>query len=112
MLKKLIVLALAAVMIVTMIAAVKAECSHKFEWKTNTAIHAREFKCAWCGVVATRNMSHQYGSATCTTPATCTYPRCNETKGNPLGHLWRPATRTTPKLCVRCGMTVGCTLAR
>lgn len=49
-----------------------------------------------------------FDDATCTEPKTC--PDCNETSGEPLGHLWIDATCTEPKTCSRCSLTEGETL--
>ena len=42
--------------------------------------------------------THEFGEATCTSPATCA---CGETQGNALGHT------TTNGTCTRCGATIG-----
>ena len=49
--------------------------------------------------------THQWGQATCTTPAVCTL--CKETKGAAEGHQWEDATCTMAKHCTVCGETEG-----
>lgn len=48
---------------------------------------------------------HVYGDATCTSPSICA--ECGETRGEALGHDWRPADCTSPQSCKRCGETTG-----
>lgn len=48
---------------------------------------------------------HNWESATCTKPETCTI--CGKTRGKPLGHNWIAATYQTPETCSRCGITQG-----
>ena len=49
--------------------------------------------------------SHNYATATCTTPKTCTL--CGQTSGSALGHTYSAATCTTPQTCNTCGATTG-----
>lgn len=49
--------------------------------------------------------SHNYATATCTTPKTCTL--CGQTSGSALGHTYSAATCTAPKTCNSCGATTG-----
>lgn len=51
---------------------------------------------------------HEWTSATCTTPETCSI--CGKTRGDPLPHNWIAATCTTPKTCSVCGKTIGSAL--
>lgn len=48
---------------------------------------------------------HNWLSATCTEPKTCSL--CGETKGSALGHDWKDADYENPKTCSRCGKTEG-----
>ena len=50
--------------------------------------------------IATVSHTHQFGSATCTTPATCIHEGCNVTQGSALGHIYSNQCDTT---CDRCG---------
>lgn len=49
--------------------------------------------------------SHNWKTATCTTPKTCS--KCGETSGNALGHTWKSASCTQPKTCSKCGKKEG-----
>ena len=51
---------------------------------------------------------HEWNSATCTTPKTCTL--CEKTEGELLPHNWQDATCTAPKTCKDCKLTEGETL--
>ena len=53
-------------------------------------------------------LSHNWVSATCTKPETCS--TCGLTVGYSLGHDWNDATCTKPKTCSTCGETVGYSL--
>ena len=81
---------------------------------TNTGTAKR--KCSRCNkieTVTTEALGHNYGSATCTSPAMCI--RCYETTGQPIGHDWGDweiivaATCTTDGVarqkCSRCDAT-------
>lgn len=50
-------------------------------------------------------LSHNWVSATCTKPETCS--TCGLTVGYSLGHDWNDATCTKPKTCFTCGETQG-----
>ena len=50
-------------------------------------------------------LSHDFTTASCTQPQTCT--KCGETEGEPLGHTWVEATCTEPKQCSVCNLTEG-----
>ena len=50
-------------------------------------------------------LSHNWASATCTNPETCS--TCGLTVGYSLGHDWNDATCTKPKTCSTCGETQG-----
>ena len=52
--------------------------------------------------------SHNWKTATCTVPKTCS--KCGETSGNALGHTWKAASCTQPKTCSKCGRTDGSAL--
>lgn len=49
--------------------------------------------------------SHNWKTATCTMPKTCS--KCGETSGNALGHTWKTASCTQPKTCSKCGKNEG-----
>ena len=48
--------------------------------------------------------THNYSSATCTTPKICS---CGATEGTANGHNWKDATYAAPKTCSVCGVTEG-----
>lgn len=50
--------------------------------------------------------THNYRSATCTDPKTCS---CGATEGTANGHTWKDATCSEPKTCTTCGATSGLT---
>ena len=51
--------------------------------------------------------SHVWKEATCTEPKTCV--KCGATEGSANGHNWKNATCTEPKTCLTCGATEGST---
>ena len=63
-------------------------------------------KCTKCGYQ--KVCAHSYSIATCTTPKKCV--RCGITSGAALGHNYAAATCQTPKTCTRCRSTVGTSL--
>ena len=54
---------------------------------------------------STNVCSHNWKTATCTMPKTCS--KCGETSGNALGHTWKAASCTQPKTCSKCGKNEG-----
>ena len=54
---------------------------------------------------STNVCSHNWKTATCTMPKTCS--KCGETSGNALGHTWKSASCTQPKTCSECGEKEG-----
>lgn len=72
-------------------------CVHTYD-------HACDSNCNKCGMW--RSVSgHNWTSATCTAPATCTI--CGTTEGSALSHTWADATCTVAKTCTVCGTTEG-----
>lgn len=49
--------------------------------------------------------NHDFSPADCEQPEICS--RCEETRGEPLGHKWKAADCKTPKTCTVCGKTEG-----
>ena len=94
--KKLILILLSVLMIVTL-AACSSECEHTYD-------NACDATCNDCG--ETREVSaHQWKDATCTTLKTCTV--CGTTEGEMLPHNWEDATCITAKTCKTCKTTEG-----
>lgn len=58
-------------------------------------------------VDTTPSHTHNFSSATCTTPRTCS---CGVAEGSALGHNFANATCTSAKKCSRCGKTEGSAL--
>lgn len=48
---------------------------------------------------------HEFSSATCTLPATCS--KCGDTEGEAAGHLWSDATCTEARSCAVCSAVEG-----
>lgn len=72
-------------------------CVHTYD-------HACDSNCNKCGMW--RSVSgHNWTSATCTAPATCTI--CGTTEGSALSHTWVDATCIVAKTCTVCGTTEG-----
>lgn len=61
------------------------------------------FLLAGCGC------EHDWVEADCTNARTCI--ACQETEGEPLGHVWQDATRYQPMTCEACGRTEGSVLS-
>lgn len=86
---------------------------------TCTSEGERKITCKKCGISWTVSMAtidHTYSltknTATCTDPGVCIYTcsKCGGTKDEEvaaLGHDWKEATCTTPKICKTCGDTDG-----
>lgn len=49
--------------------------------------------------------SHSWVEATCLTPRICS--KCGQTEGDPLDHDWQDATCQDPRHCLRCGLESG-----
>ncbi len=63
-------------------------------------------KCTVCEAdVEPSKLLHDFASATCTKPITCT--RCHVTRGEAKGHSFAAATCTAPKTCTVCKATEG-----
>ena len=94
MVKKLIILALAVVMIVTIFASSQAACQqHNYQWVTAqeatcTTAGTRVYQCRYCpmiaGTAAIPAHGHHYLPATYSRPMICDI--CGNTSGAPLGH--------------------------
>ena len=97
--KKLTLILLSILMIVTLVACGDKECKHIYD-------NACDITCNECG--EERTVTHDFADADCDTPKTCTV--CGKTEGSALGHEW-----TTPDVdlcevqstCSRCGATDG-----
>ena len=97
--KKLTLILLSVLMIVTLVACGDKECKHTYD-------NACDVTCNECG--EERTVTHDFADADCDTPKTCTV--CGKTEGSALGHEW-----TTPDVdlcevqstCSRCGATDG-----
>lgn len=61
--------------------------------------------CVECQETRGEPLGHLWKMATCETPGTCSV--CGETKGDPLGHSWTEATCESAKQCKECGKTEG-----
>lgn len=79
-------------------------CVH--EWTSATCTSPKT--CSLCGETEGDPLGHDFTSATCTLPMICT--RCVTIEGEPLGHEWTEATCTSPQTCVVCGETNGAAL--
>ena len=97
--KKLICLALALMLVMTLTAC---GCKHE-TW--NEANCTTPKTCAECGETEGAPLGHSWLAATCETPKTCEV--CGETDGEALGHSWTDATCEAPKTCEGCGLTEG-----
>lgn len=97
--KKLTLILLSVLMIVTLVACGDKECKHTYD-------NACDVTCNECG--EERTVTHDFADADCLNPKTCTV--CGKTEGSALGHEW-----TTPDVdlcevqstCSRCGATDG-----
>ena len=76
-------------------------CSHNYATATCTTPKT----CTLCGQTSGSALGHTYSAATCTAPQTCTL--CGQTSGSALGHTYSTATCTTPQTCNTCGATSG-----
>lgn len=97
--KKLTLILLSVLMIVTLVACGDKECEHTYD-------NACDVTCNECG--EERTVTHDFADADCLNSKTCTV--CGKTEGSALGHEW-----TTPDVdlcevqstCSRCGATDG-----
>ena len=97
--KKLPLILLSILIVVTLVACGDKECKHTYD-------NACDVTCNECG--EERTVTHDFADADCDTPKTCTV--CGKTEGSALGHEW-----TTPDVdlcevqstCSRCGATDG-----
>lgn len=79
----------------------KFECSH--QWQSATCEAPKT--CTLCGQTEGDVGNHSWQSATCTTAAKCTV--CGATAGGSLGHDLGKATCTELSTCTRCGYKTG-----
>ena len=77
------------------------ECSH--EWASATCTAPKT--CSVCSATEGEALGHTWSDATCTAPKTCSV--CSATEGEALGHTWSDATCTAPKTCSVCKTTEG-----
>ncbi len=97
--KKLLLLALAFCLVLTMAAC---GCKHEtwLDADCNTAKTCKD-----CGETEGEPLGHSWLDATCDAPKTCT--ACGVTERTALGHSWTEATCKTAKFCTRCGQVEG-----
>lgn len=101
--KKLIALLLVFVMITGVFAGCDSKkeekedsCDH--EWESATCSSPRT--CTECGATMGKAKSHNWASADCETPKTCSL--CGTTDGEAAGHTYTDATCTDPQVCTVC----------
>ena len=80
-----------------------AGCGCDHEWYTATCTSPKT--CSLCGKTEGEPLPHTWLDATCTAAKTCTV--CGKTEGDALGHSWLDATCTAPKTCSACQATEG-----
>ncbi|MBS7398652.1 MAG: hypothetical protein KIG32_09625, partial [Ruminiclostridium sp.] len=96
--KKLICLALSAVMLLLATA-----CGHEHTFADATCTEPKT--CTECGETEGEAKGHTFAEATCTEAKKCTV--CGATEGEPAGHNFKEATCTDAKKCTVCGATEG-----
>ncbi|MBQ0109685.1 MAG: hypothetical protein KBS44_05345 [Clostridiales bacterium] len=114
--KKLISVLLLAALLASSCMLTSCFHEHVFgEWKTVTkatctkeGLKERVCECGEKETQAIPMIDHDYASATCEKPKTCTM--CGKTSGASLGHNYSKATCDAPQKCSRCGQTVGSAL--
>lgn len=77
--------------------------SHTHDWKSATCTTPKT--CSTCGATEGDATGHTYKNATCVEPKTCSV--CGATDGKANGHNWNAATCDTPKTCSVCGVSEG-----
>lgn len=97
--KRLILLALALVCLLTLSACA---CKHE-TWNEADCVNPKT--CAECSETEGAPLGHSWLAATCDTAKTC--ENCGETEGAPLGHSWLAATCETAKTCEVCNAVDG-----
>ena len=114
--KKLISVLILAALLASSCMLTSCFHEHVFgEWKTVTnatctkeGLKERVCECGEKETQAIPMIDHNYASATCEKPKTCTM--CGKTSGASLGHNYSKATCDAPQKCSRCGQTVGSAL--
>ena len=96
--KKLICLALSAVMLLLATA-----CGHEHTFADATCTEPKT--CTECGETEGEANGHSFAEATCEKPKTCEV--CGATEGEANGHSFAEATCEKPKTCEVCGATEG-----
>ena len=86
--KKLTLILLSIVMIVTLAACGDKKCDHAYD-------NACDVTCNECG--EERTITHDWNDATCLTPKTCKV--CGATDGEALGHDWMAADCESARSC-------------
>lgn len=94
------------VLILVLIISLLPACSCDHEWTSATCEKPKT--CTKCGLTEGKPAGHKWVEATCTAPKYCAV--CAITIGEPLGHNWKDATCNAPKTCSRCKTTEGAAL--
>ena len=76
-------------------------CQH--QWVSATCTVPKT--CTICASVEGDALGHSWTDATCTAPKTCSI--CSSSEGDALGHSWTDATCTAPKTCSICSSSEG-----
>ncbi len=93
---------ISALLLVIMLLSLSA-CGCEHEWASATCTSPKT--CTKCGETEGEALGHTWAEATCTSPKTCT--ACAATEGEPIAHTWAEATCTSPKTCTVCAATEG-----
>lgn len=80
-----------------------AGCGCEHEWYTATCTAPKT--CSLCGKTEGEPLPHTWEDATCTAPKTCSV--CKVTEGETLPHVWKDATCTDAKICTVCETVEG-----
>ncbi len=80
-----------------------SSCGCQHEWTTATCTTPKT--CSLCNEIEGEAAGHNWLDATCTAAKTC--KNCSASEGTPLGHEWQEATTEAPITCSRCKVTEG-----
>lgn len=78
-----------------MLVSLLTGCSCEHQWQSATCLAPRT--CTLCGTTEGKTRSHDWGSTACNAPAPCTV--CGTMEGIELTHEWRDDC----KICIHCG---------